>query len=489
MTRFVRPVAYVAALLVVLGAGAALYRSNASGDETYTVTAYFEKAIGLFENSDVDILGVPVGKVVDIAPEGTRVKVVMEIDDRYKVPADAFAQIVPISVIADRYVQLHPAYESGPVLEDGAVLDVDRTQIPAELDDVFKQLKKLLEAVEPGKPGQPGALGALIVQLDETLQDRAEDLKGTLINTSKLTSTLAGAQEDISGLIVNLDELFAKLSTRAGSIGALNKNMALVLAALAESRNDIRGALANLGGLTEEVADLVRDNRGRLATDLRLATRITSTVLENRASVEESLAWLPVVAEGLSKAYHPPPVNAVDVRDNANAKLECEILDPLPDGPFKDALRELCREQTGEPAPKPDAARRARVSGPALDELLNCDEGVRKARRQIRRLSEVRLPDGVMAEVIRPLKKHLAALKKRCRELGHAIDDRTRDGILDRLPDVGDIPDLDDSFETNPLTGTAAGASGFATASGDRPLDEGAAAWLGWFLQFVGFGS
>src|SRR5688500_17323176 len=200
MSRYIKPLAVAVVVLLVLG-GAALAFVR-SGDETYTVTAYFTKAIGLFENSDVNILGVPVGKVTNVQPDGTRVKVVMEIPTEHKVPTDAFAQIVPISVISDRYVQLHPVYESGDdYLRDGAVLDVDQTQIPAELDDVFRQLKKLLEAIEPGKKGEPGVLGELIVQLNETLKGREQDLKGTLINASALTGTLADANDDLSELL------------------------------------------------------------------------------------------------------------------------------------------------------------------------------------------------------------------------------------------------------------------------------------------------
>jgi phospholipid/cholesterol/gamma-HCH transport system substrate-binding protein len=185
MTRFLKPLSIVVAALLVVGGGSLLLSRDK--EETYTITAYFTKAIGLFENSDVDIIGVPVGKVTNITPMGEKVRVVMELPTKYKVPDDAFAQIVPISIIADRYVQLHPPYTGGGYLEDGAVLDVDRTQIPAELDDVFKQLKKLLEAIEPGKEGEPGALGDLIVQLNETLKGNEQDLKGTIINAAALT--------------------------------------------------------------------------------------------------------------------------------------------------------------------------------------------------------------------------------------------------------------------------------------------------------------
>ncbi|MDQ3981705.1 MAG: MCE family protein [Actinomycetota bacterium] len=484
LAKLVKPLAAVVALLLAGGVYLAAGGLD-NDDETYTITAYFEKAIGLFENSDVTILGVAVGTVTDVEPVGTRVRVDMEISNDHLVPVNAFAQIVPISVISDRYVQLEPPYTGGKTLRHGAVLDTDRTQIPAELDDVFLQLKKLLDAIEPGAEGEPGALGALVVQLDRTLSGHEQDLRGTLINGARLTDTLADAEEDISGLLVNLDRLFGTLSTRAGALDDLNANFAIVMATLAESRNDLHGTLSNLGTMTEEVADLVRDNRDILDRDLDLAADITRTVLKNRASVRESLAWLPVVGEGLMRAYNPNPIDATDIRDNASQKIECEILDVVPDGPIKDELERICREETGEPpSDQPVVAPRS------LPELkLDCDEGVRKVRRQIRRLARMDIAGEVKTDVLRPLTKKLKRLAKKCRELGHAIDEELLDRLKELTGDI-DLDDLDDledleDFDPDSLTGNAAGA---AVVPDDSP-DEGdrVSGWIDGLLDFVGW--
>ncbi|MDQ3916030.1 MAG: MCE family protein [Actinomycetota bacterium] len=479
-----KPLAVVVALLLAGGVYAATIGRD-KGDETYTVTAYFEKAIGLFENSDVTILGVAVGKVVDVEPVGTRVRVEMEIANDRLVPVNAFAQIVPISVISDRYVQLEPPYTGGRTLADGAVLDTDRTQIPAELDDVFLQLKKLLDAIEPGEEGEPGALGELVVQLDRTLSGHEQDLRGTLIHGAQLTDTLADAEEDISGMLVNLDRLFGTLATRAGSLDELNANFARVMAALAESRDDLHGTLANLATMTEEVGQLVKENRGLLDEDLELAADLTRTVLKNRASVRESLSWLPVVGEGLMRAYNPNPIDSTDIRDNASQRVECEIIDVVPDGPIKDELEQICRDETGEP---PSEGPVEAAPPKTLPEMkLDCDEGVRKVRRQIRRLGRAGIGEDVKDDIVRPLVKKLKRLATKCRELGEAIDEE----LLERLKELtGDIPDgidLEDleDLDLDELTGSAAGA---AVAPPGEPEDgDGAAGWLDGLLSFVGW--
>lgn len=484
LTRFIRPLSFVVAgMLVLSGVGLVVANANKAEDK-YQLTAYFEKAIGLFENSDVDILGVPVGTVTEIAPEGTRVRVEMEIDSQYKIEksTQTFAQIVPISVISDRYVQLGPVYQGeGEYLRDGDELDTSVTQIPAELDDVFKQLKKLLDAIEPGKEGEPGALGDLIVQLNRTLSDREYDLQGTLLHGAELTGTLADAEEDLSGLLINLDSLFTKLAKRADAMGELNQNFAVVMTALAQSRSDLEGTLANLADMTNEVGDLAADHGDQLGRDLTRATKITSAIVRNSASVEESLTWLKVVGEGVRNAYHGGRFKDVDVRDNSNARMECELFEELPPGPIKDELKRHCKEETGEP----DQARGGGdIFGRDSEEELSCDKGVRKVKRQLRRLEKTGIPEDALAEVIDPLRKKLRQLKKECKKLGKAVTDP--EGILDDLPQVpGILPGVDDPLDRATLRGTAAGDAGVSAPAEESEWDR-FTDWLGGFFSFLG---
>ena len=66
------------------------------------------------------ILGIDVGEVTEVVPEGGRVRVEMEIQDDYDVPADAIAVVLAPSLVSDRYVQFAPVYDGGPAMEDGA---------------------------------------------------------------------------------------------------------------------------------------------------------------------------------------------------------------------------------------------------------------------------------------------------------------------------------------------------------------------------------
>ena len=99
-------------ILALILAGALWWVFSSMG--TTKITATFHRTVGIYEGSDVRVLGVAVGKVDSVEPQGETVKVTMTVDRGVELPADVRAvQIIP-SVVADRYVQLAPAYSGGP---------------------------------------------------------------------------------------------------------------------------------------------------------------------------------------------------------------------------------------------------------------------------------------------------------------------------------------------------------------------------------------
>ena len=516
MSRLLKLITSLVTALAIIGVGVIIFVQTQNDDENYEVTAYFEKAIGLFENSDVTVLGVPVGKITAVEPEGDSVRVDMEIDAEYKIPADTHAEIVPISVISDRYVEFD-VYEGGPQLQDGATLTVADTEIPAELDDVFLQLKKLLDALKPDGSGELGSLGELIVSLNQALEGREQDLKGALINGAELTHTLARARGDISSLLINLDNLFAKLAPRAGSIATLNKNFATVMRFLVESRGDIEGTLEGLGDITAELGDLVKDNGSKVASLLRRAARVTPVILRNQDSVEESLAWLGVVGEGLANAYNPH-FNTTDVRSNRATAGLCEDLDDFPIDPgdfpppldqiIEDLLEqlqnELCPVSGGggsQSQPESDTGTDDTLFAPTPPDLLpdlklDCKRAIRRAKREIRRIDEIGIPDNVKSNLLEPLEENLDELAEKCRAIGEAADDpEALEKLLEGLPD--DLRELlEEALETpssndggsspvDDLTGNASGAALAPTPEEEEDEDS----WIDGMMRFLGVSS
>ncbi len=287
--------------LALVGAGVAAYALTRSEEPTYTVTADVAQAPNLFEGGRVAVRGIEVGEVVSVVPRGDGVRVTMEIDEDVKVPADAHLSVVPITVIADRYVQLDPPYGGGPTLADGDHIDLDRTTIPAELDDVLTQLEGLLSALEP-EPGEDnGPLARLVRNLDVALEGRSESLRDALKGGATGLETLASSEQDVRRLIVNLDSLFVVLARRSSEIGLVNERFRTVAEALAADQRALEGTIENLAFLSSEGASLVERSGDDLGIAFGRLRGIVDAVLRHQDQLEKGARWTNALAQALGE--------------------------------------------------------------------------------------------------------------------------------------------------------------------------------------------
>ena len=298
------------------------------------ITAYFDKAIGLFPHSRVRVLGVQVGTVTSVEPVGSKVRVLMNVDSELKIPADARAVIVPISLIADRYIQLTPVYKAGAVLKDGAVIDTDRTAIPVELDDLLEQLKKLLDAVEAGTAENPESIGLAIKNLAAALAGTGEDFAKALDGGGKLSRAITDNPAELESSIQHLSRLLAALGQRRNEIQTLNSRLAQAIGAIADEHATLDSGLQNIALMTEQLGSLVKAHRPALTYDIGVLAKTTAAVIANQESVVQALRWLHVQADGAEDAHNgggahitgaDPP--HLDVRD-AHIDFPCPPLVP-----------------------------------------------------------------------------------------------------------------------------------------------------------------
>jgi phospholipid/cholesterol/gamma-HCH transport system substrate-binding protein len=292
--------ATIAAVLILVAAGGMFLRG---GEETYKVTAFFPRAIGLFTRSTVRVLGVEVGRVSAVKPEGDRVRVEMEINESTKVPKEATAILVPISLISDRYVQLAPVYRSGPALASGDEIPLERGVAPAELDDLLGTLKNFLEAIEPGTADAPGALGRFIQNADRALAGKGEALGTTIDAVATILDALGRNAGSVDRIIVNIDRLFGELSKHAGAIATINRGLGATMSSLAQEQGALESGTGNLAALVAELGKLVRDHRQDLEDDLSTLADVAQVLGRQKQRILENILWLPVLSEGARGSF------------------------------------------------------------------------------------------------------------------------------------------------------------------------------------------
>ena len=276
-----------------------------SGGDNKTVTAYFPRAVSVYEGSDVRVLGVAVGQVEEVVPEGTQVKVVMTYDGDVKIPQTARAVIVSPSVVGDRYVQLTPAYESGEVMADNTVVKVEQTAVPLELDDIYAGIDDLTVALGPDGANKDGALTDLLEQTAKNFGGQGAAFNQTIKDFGKFSETLDNNKEELFDSTAQLQGFIETLADNDQTVRDFNRSLGEVSTLLADERQELTTALSNLGTALDEVGGFVKRNRGVLGRNIKDVNRVAKVLVRQRAALDELLQAGPLAITNLYHTYNP----------------------------------------------------------------------------------------------------------------------------------------------------------------------------------------
>ncbi|MEV6318437.1 MCE family protein [Streptomyces sp. NPDC051776] len=294
------------------------------------VTAYFPRTVGIYPGSDVRVLGIRIGEVKKITPQGKRVRVELEYEPGRKVPADAQAAIVNSSVVSDRYLQLLPVYRSGPEMRSGAVIPLHRTAVPVELDRIFDSLHTTADALGPRGANKDGSLSRLLGVSADNLKGQGGKLHRTVKDLSLAVSTLSDGRKDLFGTVRNLQVFTAALASDDRSVRTFNDNLAGVAEQLSGERKDLAAALKHLAVALKDVAAFVRGNNKSLTSNVKGLSEVTRVLVEQRGALEELMDVAPAGLGNLANAYNPSS-GTLDTRNNASqpqdtGSLLCALL-------------------------------------------------------------------------------------------------------------------------------------------------------------------
>jgi virulence factor Mce-like protein len=291
------------------------------------VTAYFDRTVGVYGGSDLRILGVKVGKVDSVTPHGKQVEVALTLDHDVKVPAGAGAVVVAPSVVADRYIQLTPAYTGGPRLKNHAIIPATRTATPVEIDQLYDSITRLSTALGPNGANATGALSNLLDVGSKNLKGNGKAIGDSIDQLGQATKTLNGHSSDLFSTLAYLQSFTAMLKTNDGKVKAATDQLSSVTGFLAADKQDLGGALKQLSTALGQVKTFIQDNRGRLKAGITKLAPITQTLVNQRASLAQLLDDAPLAADNLLNTYNPT-TGTLDGRADINELSMGGSVDP-----------------------------------------------------------------------------------------------------------------------------------------------------------------
>ncbi len=240
----------------------------------YRFNVEFDQAVELAPEAQVQISGVPVGRVVSVGLDHRTglSRAVIEINRQFAPrPADTRAILRAKTLLGETYVELSPGNPHGPKLPDGGTLPRAHVAPTVQLDQIFSALD----------PKTRRAFQTWMQQAGVALTNRGEQFNA--------------AFADLYPFATNVDSVLAVLDHQGAATSALLRDGGQVFSALSRSPATLQSFVANNNALftataarNQDLADTIRAFPGFLAQTRATITRLT-TFSENAHPLVDEL--------------------------------------------------------------------------------------------------------------------------------------------------------------------------------------------------------
>ena len=285
----------LAALLVIslISSSCAVlgFKSDCKGTE---VIANFEQVGDLVENANVQSSDVVIGTISDIELDGWNARATMCLEDDQDIPKNSEAVVRSTSLLGEKFIDLRPTAEEPPYLEDGDVIDVDRTSKATELEDVFARLATILGTGNLEKLNQFTSAQAKI------LRNHAGDLRTVLSDLKSFTDVLASSKEDLGMAVDSLDSVSRTVLDDSGVLKDFIRSFADSSGVLANQKTALQDLLFSLERFSDISAQLLRETEAGLNSQfddlrpvLRVAVRNSQNLSKGLRTLARFTQWFP----------------------------------------------------------------------------------------------------------------------------------------------------------------------------------------------------
>lgn len=275
-SRAPRGVAIIALLLIAAVVGWLLLRSN-----PHEYRLIFPSAGQLVKGDVVRVGGTGVGSVTKVGlSEDDQAEIDIAVKDSYgplHQGSTATIRAEGLTGVASRYVDINPAPNFKPVIEDHSIIQGDKTTSIVEIDQLFNTLDKKTRnglagfiqgsadwydghatAANVSAGEFPKTLATLSAVADELTRDSGA-FEELLVKASQATSALAEHRDAVTGLVSNTRQTAAALASDTASLTQALDELPTTLHKGSDTFASLRESLPALKALTDSTKANAQD--------------------------------------------------------------------------------------------------------------------------------------------------------------------------------------------------------------------------------------
>ncbi|MFW0788421.1 MCE family protein [Gordonia sp. CPCC 205333] len=290
----------VTALVLVIIAIAVVATINAKADNRLTIHAQFTDAAGLYVGNEVTILGAPIGRIDEISPGPGTVTVTLSLPTGTALPADVSAVALAPSVIADRHIELTPAYTTGPQFDDDGTIPIARTRTPVSIDSLVNSIDDLATAFATAPGDTP--INDYLTTAERNLAGNGNRISTTLHALSNALQTGSTSAADLKSLVSSLNSLSGAAAKNSSAITTFSDQLADASQILAANGPAITDSLAGINSTVSELSKLLKNNRNPLNHTATQLNKTLSTLKAHSRDITEFVDVAPLLFDNLDRS-------------------------------------------------------------------------------------------------------------------------------------------------------------------------------------------
>lgn len=253
----------------------------------YRVTMQLAETGGLYPRGNVTYRGTEVGRVESVGLTDSGVVATLSLRSDTPIPADLDAQVHSQSAVGEQFVELIPRTGSGPLLQEGSVIPLDRTSVPTDVNTLLEATNRGLAAIP--RDNLKTAVDEAYMAVGGLGPDLSRLVQGS-------TALAIDARANLDPLTLLIDQSKPILDTQTetgGSVRAWASNLATITDQLQANDDGVRGILARGPGAAEEVRALFQRLQPTLPIVLANLASVGEVALTYQPSLEQLLVLLP----------------------------------------------------------------------------------------------------------------------------------------------------------------------------------------------------
>ena len=289
LTRFIKFQLILFAILTILAiavlGGYYLRVPSLVGIGQYKLYAELPRSGGLYATANITYRGTQIGKVTAIEPTERGARATMSIDDRYKIPVDATANVHSVSAIGEQFLDLVSTGNPGQYLKDGQT--ITGGTVPSEVGPALDSANRGLAVLPKEK------IDSLLTETSKAVGGLGPALQRLGDGTTNLAQGFQENLPQLNDIITNATPILQSQVDSDDNIEQWSRNLNILAAQSAAEDQSLRSGLQQAPPTLDQVSALFSDVRESLPQTLANLAVVIDLLKRYHKGLEQTLVIAP----------------------------------------------------------------------------------------------------------------------------------------------------------------------------------------------------